>query len=142
MTMPTPPYPVVDNAVLGGIVKTSLLKFEEGQISVAGAILAAAQSAWAVGHQEGEDLCVGCTHRLVENLPKRLVPHASCMMLTLKITEQSMKTYIETWMILVKQGAVGYPQSEAEMRGAFTGMTNTLQALLLLVEQAIKKGTT
>lgn len=139
---PTPPYPLPDSPVLTGLVKQALEKFESGQMSVAGAIMASASAAWAIGHQEGEDLCIGCTHRPMTGLPDRVAAHPKCFVLALTILEQSLKTYVETWILLVKQGAVRYPQSEAEMRGVFQGMQNVLAAFKLLSEQAVKKGAT
>lgn len=140
---PTPPYPSTDSQALISIVKAALAKFESGGVGVPGAIMAAAQSAWAVGHQEGEDLCVGCAHRVFENLPARVAPHVKCLTLTMNIIETSLKTYIETWILLANQGAVPFPRNEADMRGAFNGLSNTFQALRLLAEQAgAKKGAT
>jgi hypothetical protein len=139
MTMPQPPYPAVDNPVLTDVVRQALLKFESGDVSVAGAIMAAAQSTWAIGHQEGEDLCVGCAHRVLEHMPKRSSPHLQCVTISIALLEQSLKTYIDTWMMLAKAGKIRFPQTEAEMRGAFSGLTHTFLALRLLAEEAAKR---
>ena len=141
MTMPTPPYPTVDNPILASIVKQALAKFEQGEVSVAGAIMAAAHSTWAVGHQEGEDLCVGCTHRPM-TLPGRAAPHAKCFILAISIMQQSLQTYIETWILMVKRGVVRFPQTEEETRAMFRGIQNTFEVFKLLSEQATKKGPT
>jgi hypothetical protein len=140
MTMPQPPYPAVDNPVLTQIVRQALLKFEDGGVSVAGAIMAAAQSTWAIGHQEGEDLCAGCSHRVLEHLPKRAAPHLQCVTISIALLEQSLKTYIDTWILLAKQGKVRFPQTETEMRGAFSGLQHAFGALRLLAEGIKKKG--
>jgi len=140
-----PPYPVPDNMVLKGIIETALAKFETGEISVAGAIQVAAQTGWAVGHQEGEDLCLNCEHRVIPNLPARVFPHHKCISLTLQILESSLKVYIDTFVSLVNVGAVKYPQSEVELRAALGGVVNCFTALRMLSDQtlaAVKKGAT
>lgn len=90
-----PPYPDPQQyEVLVKPLTEKLLKdFEEGRLSVAGAIRAAIVTAWAVGHGSGEDVCLGCAHRAVTN-PMRTKPHNRCFDLSTKYILHGMDVFV------------------------------------------------
>lgn len=66
--MPSPPFPVPSNPVLGLIVKNAVTAMRSGESTAEEAILHAAVHGWYEGHIEGEDQCLGCDFR--GDLPK------------------------------------------------------------------------
>lgn len=134
--LPRPPYPPPEHPAFVEVLKQAIGQFEAGQVSVAGAIMQAAQMGWAIGHQEGEDLCPGCTARAL-TLPQRSAPHLRCLTLSLLLIEQSVKSYVETWTTLCKAGYYKLPTTEDEMRAAFKGIEAALEILRLFAAKGV-----
>lgn len=134
-TLPSPPYPKHDAVVVNSLVMEWVGHFERGELSVAGALLGAVHMAWGLGHQEGEHLCQGCTHRSMA-LPNRAFPHPACLLLTMDVIQNSMRTYVDTLVTLLRQGTMQYPQTEEDVRQAFRGFEHTVSALRMLFEKS------
>lgn len=98
---PSPPYPAV--ALTESLFLKVLKEFEEGRLSVAGALQAAIMTAWALGHAEGEDSCLGCTHRVLQ-VPKTKVLHLHCIQKSAQLISTSMDEYIRTWRSALSLG--------------------------------------
>ena len=62
-SMPSPPFPSPDNAVLRLVVGNAIASVRSGEASVEEAILHAAVHARYEGHIKGEDECPGCNFR-------------------------------------------------------------------------------
>lgn len=88
-----PPYPKDDSPLIAGLVGKILKEFEDGRLSVAGAIRSSIVTAWALGHADGEDICLGCQHRAIET-PKRSAPHLECLKLSMTLMLASVTHYV------------------------------------------------
>ena len=62
-SMPHPPFPDPDSALLRLIVANAMEAMRKGEATAEQAILHAAVHGWYEGHIEGEDACPGCDYR-------------------------------------------------------------------------------
>ncbi|WP_035800208.1 hypothetical protein [Kitasatospora mediocidica] len=67
-SMPSPPFPSPDSAVLQLVVANAVASVRTGEATIEEAILHAAVHGWYEGHIQGEDECPGCDFR--GELPK------------------------------------------------------------------------